>query len=339
MSTFNEDIGRVYAEALDRLSRMLHAPGIPHAERMRIHTALRRLHRAYAHTGITSLAERAVTLNALAESLHSVLGRPLAATPLDALVLRQAVEDARLLLLRAAREEFPDTAAALLDDPDRIADDAEVPAALPSASANEQHSPRPSSLAPADKRMEYETMFAQCVLRPDKLATVNWYAANVCKHRERYAAVGGALNVPWWFIGAVHALESGFSFSGHLHNGDPLTARTRRVPSGRPLQGEPPFSWEVSAADALRYQTLDRWDDWSVSGALFQWEAYNGFGYRKHRVPSPYLWSFSNHYTQGRYVRDHVFDADAVSNQCGAATLLRALVNQGVVGMTRANVN
>jgi len=176
-------------------------------------------------------------------------------------------------------------------------------------------------------------MFAQCVVRPAKLAVVNWHAANVCKYRERYERVGAPLHVPWWFIGAIHALESGFSFSGHLHNGDPLIARTRRVPAGRPAEGSPPFTWEASASDALRYKSLDTWGDWSISGALFQWESYNGFGYRKHRVPSPYLWSFSNHYAQGRYVRDHVFDASAVSNQCGAATLLRTLINQGVVRM------
>ena len=39
---------------------------------------------------------------------------------------------------------------------------------------------------------------------------------------------------------------------------------------------------------------------------LFRLEAYNGSGYRdKHPdVKTPYLWSFSNHYTRGKYVAD-----------------------------------
>lgn len=46
---------------------------------------------------------------------------------------------------------------------------------------------------------------------------------------------------------------------------------------------------------------------------------------------SPYLWSYSNHYSKGKYVRDRVFDPEAVSDQCGAAVLLKALQERGAV--------
>jgi len=39
------------------------------------------------------------------------------------------------------------------------------------------------------------------------------------------------------------------SFKLHLHNGDPLTARTVNVPKGRPKTGQPPFAWGISAKD------------------------------------------------------------------------------------------
>ena len=42
-------------------------------------------------------------------------------------------------------------------------------------------------------------------------------------------------------------------------------------------------------------------------------------------MPSPYLWSFSNHYARGKYVADGHFSATAVSQQCGAALLLKRL--------------
>jgi lysozyme family protein len=128
-------------------------------------------------------------------------------------------------------------------------------------------------------------------------------------------------------VGIIHSLEASCDFTRHLHNGDPLTARTTHVPAGRPRTGRPPFTWEASAIDALTLQGFASWKDWSVAGTLYKLEAYNGFGYRDHHrtVPSPYLWSFSNHYTRGKYVADGRFSPTAVSQQCGAAVLLRRL--------------
>ncbi len=48
-------------------------------------------------------------------------------------------------------------------------------------------------------------------------------------------------------------------------------------------------------------------------------------GYRRKGIHSPYLWSFSNHYTKGKFTNDGVFDSNAVSKQCGAAVLLRRM--------------
>jgi hypothetical protein len=66
---------------------------------------------------------------------------------------------------------------------------------------------------------------------------------------------------------------------------------------------------------------------------LFKLEQYNGWGYRQyhHDVPSPYLWSFSSHYTKGKYVADGHFDANAVSQQCGGAVLLRRMTDRGLL--------
>jgi lysozyme family protein len=121
-------------------------------------------------------------------------------------------------------------------------------------------------------------------------------------------------------------METGFRFDRHLHNGDPLSAKTVRVPKGRPISGNPPFSWEVSAKDAMEKMGYDRETDWSLSHILYLLEKYNGFGYRIKGLRTPYLWSYSNLYSTGRYVADGVFDPNAVSKQCGAATMLKALL-------------
>jgi lysozyme family protein len=177
-------------------------------------------------------------------------------------------------------------------------------------------------------RREYTLLYGSCFVRPARKAVVDSVARGLAANKARYQKVGDGLGVPWYVIAVIHSLEAGGDFTRHLHNGDPLTARTVHVPAGRPVKGNPPFTWEQSATDALRLRGLGAWKDWSVPGTLYQLEGYNGFGYRDHHpnVPSPYLWSFSNHYTRGKYVADGRFTATAVSQQVGAAPLLKQLV-------------
>jgi lysozyme family protein len=152
------------------------------------------------------------------------------------------------------------------------------------------------------------------------------------KFRPRYEALGLQVNVPWYFIGAIHGLESSFNFRAHLHNGDfPLSARTRQVPAGRPLIWGPPSDWESSAKDALKLLGFTGQSDWSLERMLYRLEAYNGFGYRQRGVPTPYLWCFSSHYDRGKFVSDGKWNPQAQSQQCGAGTVIKALAEAGEV--------
>ena len=182
---------------------------------------------------------------------------------------------------------------------------------------------------------EYQRLFDTCVINPDKLPEVNSIVDRIVAGRPRYEAVGNKLNIPWYFIGIVHCMEGSLSFNKHLHNGDPLTARTVQVPAGRPKTGQPPFTWEFSAEDSLTYEKIDQWKDWSVPGMLYKLEGYNGFGYRRLQPPinSPYLWSMTNHYTKGKYVADGRFDPKAVSKQTGAAALLRRMAEKQIISL------
>lgn len=172
---------------------------------------------------------------------------------------------------------------------------------------------------------EYRHQFDACVPDPAKQAQIQAHLQKIRPGEMRYRALGEQLGIPWFFIAIVHSLESGCNFTRHLHNGDPLGARTVQVPQGRPANGNPPFTWEQSAEDALRMKGLVGQADWGLAAMLFRWEAFNGFGYRMRGLATPYLWSFSNLYTGGLFVADHVFDADARSRQCGAAVLLKHL--------------
>lgn len=180
-------------------------------------------------------------------------------------------------------------------------------------------------------RREYERLFNTCQIRVGKAAEVESLVSQIRANQPRYEDVGNAVGVPWDFIAVIHCMESSLDFRKHLHNGDPLTARTVQVPSGRPKVGGPPFTWEESASDALTFKRLGAHIDWSLAGMLYQLERYNGFGYRQFhpQVQSPYLWSYSNQYVSGKYVKDGLWSDTAVSKQCGAAVLLRRMAENG----------
>ncbi|GGI29466.1 hypothetical protein [Pedobacter mendelii] len=147
----------------------------------------------------------------------------------------------------------------------------------------------------------------------------------------------GSAQIPWYFIACAHYLECSFNFKKHLHNGDPLTAYTVKVPANRPKVGHgPPFTFEESAVDALKLMKLDQISNWNLPTVLRKLEGYNGFGYFKyHSINSPYLWSFSNQYTKGKYVSDGKFDAEAVSKQMGAAVILKRMEERALIYIPR----
>ena len=176
-------------------------------------------------------------------------------------------------------------------------------------------------------RREYENLFNTCVVRPERAAGIEANTRRLIDQRTRYRKVSDVSGVPWFFVAVVHSMEASCRFNCHLHNGDPLTARTVQVPAGRPRTGAPPFEWEASACDALGLKSLSAQTDWSLAGTLYQLERYNGFGYRlgHPEVLTPYLWAGSTHYARGKFVADHKWSDTAVSSQNGAAVLLRRL--------------
>lgn len=176
---------------------------------------------------------------------------------------------------------------------------------------------------------EYQSLFNTCEIRSERVDAVNRIVDRILKNESRYRITQAKTGVPWAVIAIIHSLESDLDFSTHLHNGDPLIYKTTHEPKGRP-PGNPPFTWEDSAADALQFDGLTTWQDWSVPGVLFRLEKYNGMGYRKQNILTPYLWSWSTHYSRGKFVRDGIFDANAVSQQCGAAVLMKTMLQRGV---------
>lgn len=182
-------------------------------------------------------------------------------------------------------------------------------------------------------KAEYKRLFDACKVHENRKSLADIQARRIYANKARYEKIAGGIGCPWWFVGVIHMMEGGLSFQKHLHNGDPLTARTKNVPALRPKTGNPPFTFEESALDALTFMGFKANKDWSVAYVLYRLEGFNGYGYRQYHptVLSPYLWSFTNHYVKGKYVADGKWNGEAVSQQLGIAAVLKRLVELGYV--------
>jgi lysozyme family protein len=160
--------------------------------------------------------------------------------------------------------------------------------------------------------------------KPTRKAEAANVALRLYKARQRYQAVERQTGVPWPAIAVIHERESSQDWRASLAQGDPWNRVSVHVPAGRG-----PFdSWKAAAIDALVKcpPFLARHKDWSIAAALTALETYNGIGYAARGVPSPYLWSGTNQYRAGKYVRDGVYDPAKVDPQLGCAALMIALM-------------
>lgn len=160
--------------------------------------------------------------------------------------------------------------------------------------------------------------------KPTRKAEATNTALRLYKAKARYQAVERETGVPWLAIAVIHERESSQDWRGSLAQGDPWNRVSVHVPAGR----GPFASWEAAAIDALVKcpPYLARHRDWSIAAALTALETYNGIGYAARGLPSPYLWSGTNQYRAGKYVRDGVYDPGKVDPQLGCAALMVALM-------------
>lgn len=136
--------------------------------------------------------------------------------------------------------------------------------------------------------------------------------------------------VPWGMHAVIQSMEASGDITRHPANGDSLESRTVRHPEGLPKRGTPPFEYLQVVEEESREIKRPRSGVWSVEWLLAAAERFNGLGYRKRGVPSPYVWAATNHERPGRYVADHVFDPEAWSKQIGVAALVISLYDLGM---------
>lgn len=143
--------------------------------------------------------------------------------------------------------------------------------------------------------------------------------------KAKFMALSAATKVPWFVIAVIKQRECGDdpTWLGNISNGQRWNRKTTIVPIGRG-----PFSdWQSAGLDALARCApyAARWTDWSAGGALTLLEQYNGLGYAARGVASPYIWSGTDQYRAGKYIRDHVYDPNTIDVQLGCAGLILAM--------------
>ena len=164
-----------------------------------------------------------------------------------------------------------------------------------------------------------------------KINTATSQANLIAKYKDVYDDIGKQVGVPWYVIGVLHLREAGPQDVGRwqcvLHNGERIVGtghQTRLVPAGRG-----PFStFKDAAIDAITFEGLAHRSEWQTSPVEFLAyvsEKFNGFGYRNHGIPSPYLWGGTSVQKPGKYVSDGNYDPSVTDTQLGTMAILKCL--------------
>jgi lysozyme family protein len=162
---------------------------------------------------------------------------------------------------------------------------------------------------------------------PGQQADAARFRQHFTQNRARYDDVSRRTNMPPELIAALHWRESNGNFNTYMHQGDPLGRPAVNVPRNIPVF----HRWEDSAVHALGMKqnhqqalglTRDNRD--MASWASYS-EIYNGLGYHNRGMPSPYVYSGTNRYDRGKYVRDGVFDPNTRDRQNGVMALVAGL--------------
>lgn len=167
----------------------------------------------------------------------------------------------------------------------------------------------------------YEKHLQQAHAAVPKGESLTWIKDTIQRNAAKYHQVERETGVPWKLVAAIHYMESSLDFRRNLHNGEPWDQRTKLEPVGR----GPWNSWVEAAIDALKYDGLTGVINWDLAKMLYYAEQYNGLGYYHKGVMSPYIWSWTDKYTTGLYVRDHVYKEHVKFDSCGVYMVIMCL--------------
>jgi len=190
--------------------------------------------------------------------------------------------------------------------------------------------------APSTLNSPYDRVYIQHVLQAQnvdvglsegQMRDMQRFKENWLINQYRYQSVSSLTSVPPKLIAALHWRESTGNFNTYLHQGDPLGQPAVNWPNNIPVF----HRWEDAAVHALNMKKgiqdqLQMTSDTTSTATIATYaEAYNGLGYHYRNVSSPYVYSGTNQYTSGKYVRDSVFNGSTVDSQLGVVPMVGAI--------------
>lgn len=156
--------------------------------------------------------------------------------------------------------------------------------------------------------------------------------AQVCEglleNEEIYQELSDATpnKIPAAVLMAMAQREMNGNVHCFLGNGQALSRRTTIVPKGLgPWLQSWPQNFLIAGVQAVSIDGLDKVIDWTLPRAAFETEALNGFGYRSHGIPSPYVFGGTSIQQPGKYVADGVFDPEVMDEQLGTLAIMEEL--------------
>lgn len=172
---------------------------------------------------------------------------------------------------------------------------------------------------------DYESLWSNAELLPSKKHIVESAVVRIIANKKLFEAGVEGTSVPWWWLAGIMYRENDVNMSRQMLNGEPWSRKTTIVPKGL----GPWNSWVESTKYAIRHMGLDRHPDWSMRAALMRAERWNGMGYSKKGLRSPYLWAGTNFEQPGMYVADGKFDSNKVDPRIGVAAIWKRLDQLG----------
>ena len=172
----------------------------------------------------------------------------------------------------------------------------------------------------------YANLWKKASVKQERRDEIDKVARRIIAYRNRYEPVAEKLGHPevWPLIGAIHHREASGSFRGVLHNGEHIIG-TGKLTSLVPSKRGPFSTWEEAALDALRLKNWHKITEWPIERWLHESEVYNGWGYVKYKINSPYMWGATTLQQRGKYYADGKFSYDIMDTQLGIAAILKVI--------------
>lgn len=181
-------------------------------------------------------------------------------------------------------------------------------------------------------RNEYRQWLVAFSVKNPKLVAAR--ARQIVPLIPHYKAVALATGVPAVWIAATMERESSSQLNTYLGNGDRVIG-SAAMASGRRTWDVPrnrgPFpTWDAGAIDALHLDGMDKVaalpGGWFPEMSVYQWEKWNGFGYRNHGRRTPYVVAGTSLQQPGRYAGDGNWAANQMDTQMGTLEIALALI-------------